>query len=75
MVEVGDFEIACVVEEQILQSEVSVHDIALVEVLDAQDELNEVKLDLLLSKLSRTFEDQVKLTTSHKRIYKIEPHI
>ena len=51
------------------------HDIVLVEVLDTQDELNEVKLDLLLGKLSRSFEDQVKLTASHKRHYKIEPHI
>ena len=54
--EVNDLQIASLVQKQVLQFQVSVHNVAVMQVFYAQDKLNDVKLDLLFFELLLLFE-------------------
>ena len=71
---VDDLEIAIVIDQQVFNLEISVHDAAVVEVLDAKDELDGEELDLLFSKLL-LLKNQLKFATANKWHDKVESFV
>ena len=70
--EINDLQVALLIQEQVLQLKISVHDVLVVKVLDAEDELDDEELDLLLVKSFFLCEHSGEFTTVHERHYEIK---
>ena len=71
--EINDLQVALLIQKQVLQLEVPVHDVMVVEVLDAEDELDEEELDLPLVEPADLLEHRGELAAADERHDEVEP--
>ena len=69
---INDLQVALLIQKQVLQLKVSMHDVLVVEILDAKDELDDEELDLLLVELAGLLEHRGELTAGHERHDEVE---